>query len=248
MTRQIALIKRILRQRFSAGGYFGLHLTIGILLLIVASGLFADIAEDVVMAEAITLTDVQMANWFHSHATPGLTRVMLTITNLHGTVAIAFYSTLMALWLIRKKDWHWLLTLLASVPGGMLLNVLMKQVFQRARPVFDQPLLTLSSYSFPSGHTAASTMFYGVLAAYLACHLKPWRWGIALVAALSAAMMVALVGLSRMYLGVHYLSDVLAAVVEGIAWLALCLTIAASGRKHRTGFAHGDNTEGADHE
>ena len=200
------------------------------------------------MAEAITLADIQMANWFHSHATPTLTRFMLTITNLHSTVAIAFYSVLMALWLIRKKDWHWLLTLLAIVPGGMLLNVLMKQAFQRARPVFDHPLLTLSSYSFPSGHTAASTVFYGALAAYLVCHLKPWRWGMAFVTAMSAAMMVALVGLSRMYLGVHYLSDVLAAAIEGVAWLAFCLTIAASWRKHRTGSAHCDNAEGADHE
>lgn len=243
MMRQLALCKKILHRRLSLQGYLGLHFTIGVLLLIAASWLFADIAEDVVNAEAITLADVQIADWFHSHTTPALTQFMLAVTHLHGTIAIVSYSVLMGLFLIRKKDWHWLMTLLATVPGGMLLNVLMKQAFQRARPVFDHPLLTLSSYSFPSGHTAASTMFYGALAAYLVCHLKPWRWRIAIVTVTVAAMMVVLVGLSRMYLGVHYLSDVLAAAVEGIAWLGICLTVAASWRKHH---AHSSLSENAD--
>ncbi|MEO6353435.1 MAG: phosphatase PAP2 family protein [Burkholderiaceae bacterium] len=186
------------------------------------------------MADAITLTDVKIANWFHSHATPSMTHFMLILTNLHGTLAIFSYSILMGLFLIRKKEWYWLLTLLASVPCGMSLNVLMKHAFQRARPIFDHPLLTLSSYSFPSGHTAAATLFYGVLAAYLVCHLKPWRWRIAAFTVILAVMMVTLVGLSRMYLGVHYLSDVLAAAAEGIAWLALCLSV-AGWRQHRAG-------------
>ena len=236
MMQQCALIKKILHRRLSPGGYFGLHLTIGILLLIAASGLFADIAEDVVTADAITHTEVRIADWFHSHATPALTHFMLIVSNLHGTIAILFYSVLMGLFLIRKKDGHWLVTLLAIVPGGMLLNVLMKHVFQRARPFFDHPLLTLSTYSFPSGHTAASTVFDGALAASLICHLKPWRGRIAAATLAMAAMMVVLIGLSRMYLGVHYLSDVLAAAVEGIAWFALCLSV-AGWRQHRASSA-----------
>ncbi|MGV8894021.1 MAG: phosphatase PAP2 family protein [Burkholderiaceae bacterium] len=198
--------------------------------------MFAAIAKNVGAADTantITLVDAQLAQWFHSHATPWMTRCMLVVTNLHGTIAIISYVVLMGLFLARKKNWYWLVTLLVTVPGGMLLNVSMKHIFQRARPVFDQPLLTLSTYSFPSGHTAATTLLYGVLAAYLISHLKPWRWRVVILVVTMAAMMVALVGLSRMYLGVHYLSDVLAATVEGIAWLALCLTVATSWRKHR---------------
>ena len=131
----------------------------------------------------------------------------------------------------------WLLTLLMAVPGGMLLNVLLKSVFQRARPHFDDPLLILDSYSFPSGHTVAATLFYGVLAAYL-ISLPGMRWGRRLAAALSAVLMVALVALSRVYLGVHYLSDVLAGAAEGCAWLTVCVTASASLRRHRA--AHTD--------
>lgn len=231
LTPQFSFFTKFLQRRFSREGYLGLHVTIGVLWLIAASCTFASIAKNVGAANAITLLDVQLAEWLHAHATPWLTRCVLLVTNLHGTVAVLFYVLLIVLFLVRKKEWHWLLMLLVTVPGGMLLNVSMKHIFQRARPVFDQPLLTLSTYSFPSGHTASATLLYGVLAVYLIGRLQPLRWRIATVTA--AVMMVALVGLSRMYLGVHYLSDVLAAAAEGIAWLALCLTAATSWRKYR---------------
>ncbi|MDB5763040.1 MAG: hypothetical protein JWQ21_2035 [Herminiimonas sp.] len=219
------------RARFSPEGHLGLHLTIGALLLIAASWIFGGIAEDVVGAEEITVIDVQIAQWFHNHATPALTQFMFIVTNLHGTLAISVYSVMLAIFLIRKKDWYWLLALLVSVPGGMLLNVLMKLAFQRARPSFDNPLLSLTTYSFPSGHAAGSALFYGILAAYLINRAKSWRWRIFIGAA--ALLFVALAGLSRIYLGVHYLSDVLAAVAESSAWLALVLTAIGTVRRRR---------------
>ena len=112
----------------------------------------------------------------------------------------------------------------------MLLNVLMKHAFGRARPMFADPMLTLTTYSFPSGHVAAATLFYGLLAAFMVSRIEAWRWRV-LVTVL-AFLMVALVALSRVYLGVHYLSDVLAALAEGIAWLAICLTAMHSLKLH----------------
>ena len=91
----------------------------------------------------------------------------------------------------------------------------------RLRPHFDDPVLTLTTYSFPSGHTAGATVFYGFLAAFLLSHprAQPWRGWIVAV----AVAMIVLVGVSRIYLGVHYLTDVVAALVEGVLWLAICL-------------------------
>jgi len=107
-----------------------------------------------------------------------------------------------------------------AVAGRLTLNALMKLAFQRARPAFDDPLLTLATYSFPSGHVAGSTIFYGLLvAAVFARTKKPQRRALAIV---GAALAIALVAFSRMLLGVHYLSDVVAAFAEGVAWLALC--------------------------
>jgi undecaprenyl-diphosphatase len=141
----------------------------------------------------------------------------------------------MAVFLICKRAWDWLLALVLVVPGGMLLNVLTKHAFGRARPSFSEPMLTLTTYSFPSGHVAAATLFYGLLAAFVITQIEAWRWRV-LVAQL-AFLLVALVALSRVYLGVHYLSDVLAAIAESVAWLAFCLT-AMRTLTHRGGDGH----------
>jgi membrane-associated phospholipid phosphatase len=218
-----------IRARFSPQGHMGLHLTVGILLMVAAAWLFGSIAEDVMTADEITIVDVQVAQWFHSHASPSLTRFMLFVTNIHGILGITVFSILFATFLAWKRDWYWLLTLVITVSGGMLLNVLLKNIFQRARPSFENPLVSLTTYSFPSGHASGSTLFYGVLAAYLVYRFPQWRWRILIV--VCAVALVMLVGLTRIYLGAHYLSDVLAAIAESCAWLALCLTAAATLRR-----------------
>jgi membrane-associated phospholipid phosphatase len=116
----------------------------------------------------------------------------------------------------------WALFGSTAVLGGMLLNTLLKLAFHRERPTFSGLSAALHTFSFPSGHTMAATLLYGVLAAYAIARLRSARARLAVV--LGAVLMVALVGFSRIYLGVHYLSDVLAAAAEGIAWLALCYT------------------------
>jgi undecaprenyl-diphosphatase len=114
----------------------------------------------------------------------------------------------------------------------MLLNVSMKFAFERSRPrSFDAPLLALSIYSFPSGHAAGATLFYGVLAAVVIANIRAWRWRVLI--ALAALLIVMLVGLSRIYLGDHYLSDVLAAFTESVAWLTLCLMAVHTLRERR---------------
>ena len=200
-------------------------------MLFVFALIFGNIAEDVATADEITVLDVQLSQWFHSRATPPLTRAVLFFTHLHSTVGIIALSSLLALYWLRAKAWDWLLTLVLTVPVGMLLNVLLKNIFQRVRPVFDVPLLTLNTYSFPSGHAAGATLFYGILAAWFIGRATSWRWRVFI--ALLAALMVALVGLSRIYLGVHYLSDVLAAMAASSCWLAFSLTAVETSRRRR---------------
>ena len=81
--------------------------------------------------------------------------------------------------------------------------------------------MTLPSFSFPSGHVAGTALFYGVLGAMLVSKINIWRWRVFIV--FTAIALVTLVSLSRVYLGVHYFSDVLAAFAEAVAWLSLCL-------------------------
>ena len=210
-----------LHARLSPRSYLGLNLTLGALVLIGAGWLFGGIAEDVATGDPLTVIDVRVANWFHGHATPVLTQCMLFVTNLHGPAAISMLMALTAVYLAWKRDWYWLISLLVTVPSGMLLNVLVKHAFHRARPSFDHPLLVVSSYSFPSGHAAGTTLFYGVLAAMLVSKIAAWRSRVIIV--LTTIALIFLVSLSRVYLGVHYLSDVLGGFAEAMAWLTFCL-------------------------
>jgi undecaprenyl-diphosphatase len=224
-------LHRFAAARFSPGGAFGLHLTAGVALMLLAAWVFGDIAEDVVTGDAITVLDVRLAHWFHAHASAGVTRLMLLMAYWHGVAGTLAMALLAGAWLRRRHERYWLLALAAAVPGGLVLNVLLKFAFHRARPQFDDPLLTLATYSFPSGHTVGATLVYGLLASYAAAHAR--SWGARAAALLAAGLMVALVGLSRMYLGVHYLSDVLAAAAEGCAWLAVCITAVSTLRRRR---------------
>ena len=179
------------------------------------------------------MIDVAVSAWFHAHHDPLLTQFMLAITHWHSTAGILLMAAALGIGLYRGGRSWWLLALMLSVPGGLLLNVAIKHLVHRARPHFDDALLTLPTYSFPSGHTAGATVFYGFLAVLLLAHVGDRIRRVWIVA--GAAVMVLLVGLSRIYLGVHYLTDVLGAVVEGIIWLALCLSGVQARWRRRTG-------------
>jgi membrane-associated phospholipid phosphatase len=224
-------LARFLAARLSPEGELGLHLTIGVALLLAAAWIFGAIAADVVHGAAITRVDVRLAHWFHDRATPGFTRAMLFVTHWNSLAGSGIMAALLALWFWRRRAHYWLIVCLIAVPGGMLLNVALKHVFRRVRPTFDDPLLSLLTYSFPSGHTAAATVFYGLLACYLVRRARTWRTRALVV--VGAVAMVLLVALSRMYLGVHYLSDVLAATAEGAAWLAICITAVSTLHRRR---------------
>lgn len=215
----------------SPSGEFGLHLTIGMVLLLAAGLVFHELAEAVMGQDAITVLDVQVAHWFNAHAFEPLTSLMYGVSALHSVAGMVLLFCLLAAYLWRSKAYYWLLALLFSVPGGMVLNVALKHVFQRARPVFEDPLVTLATYSFPSGHTTAATCFYGLLVSYLVIARPVWSVRVATV--VLCVSMVLLVAFSRVYLGAHYVSDVLAAMAESVAWLAVCITAISTLRRRR---------------
>ncbi len=196
-------------------------LALVVMLSLGAIGVFVDLAEDVETVDHITVVDLHWANWLHAHASPVLTQVMLAVSTLHNMLSMSVLTILLAIFLQWRGYRDWLLGLILVVPGGILINTLFKFVFARARPHFMDPIVTLTSYSFPSGHVAGSTLFYGFLAVFYISHTGSLVRRVATVA--GALVMVTLVAFSRMYLGAHFLSDVLAAFFEGLAWLGSCL-------------------------
>lgn len=184
------------------------------------------------------MIDLPLSAWFHANSNPAVTQFMLFISLWHSTTGVLVMSAVLGIALWRRHRPWWLLALVLSVPGGMLLNVAVKNLVQRARPHFDDPVLTLASYSFPSGHTAGTTLFYGFLTVLVFAHPEARRWRAPMVAI--AVAMVLLVGLSRIYLGAHYLTDVVGAIVEAVLWLGLCLSgVQAVQRRRGDGGAHG---------
>jgi membrane-associated phospholipid phosphatase len=208
---------------FSARDFLSVQLVAGVVIFATMTVALGEISENIINREPLTLADVQLSNWLHAHSSPLLTKAMFVATFFGSTVTVTCIAVALGLYLLWLRRLCWLAALVISVAGGGLLNKTLKYVFHRPRPHFDDPILTLTSYSFPSGHTMLATVLYGVVAAYLVARTEDW-WKRALII-LSAGLLIVLVGFSRIYLGAHYLSDVMGALAEGLAWLALCLTV-----------------------
>lgn len=231
MRQRFPRFSAFLARRLAPEGVFGLHLSAGVAALLCGAALFGALASAVASQAPITRLDAQLAQYFHTHARPAWTMFMLAVTHLHSQLGVLAMASVLGGYFYRERLHYWLLALAASVPGGMLVNVLLKYSYQRVRPQFDAPLVSLSTYSFPSGHTSGAMLFYGLLVAFLFSRVRAWPARVAIV--LLALALVALVGLSRVYLGAHYLSDVLAAAAFGLAWLAVCVTATSTLRRHR---------------
>jgi membrane-associated phospholipid phosphatase len=108
----------------------------------------------------------------------------------------------------------------------------LKVAFQRARPELDDPIRTFAGYSFPSGHTVAATVVFGTLALYLFTRKKNFRARVVLIGL--AMLVILMVAFSRIYLGAHYRTDVVAAMAEGVAWISLSFTVVSFWRRQKT--------------
>src|SRR5436853_4899075 len=173
------------------------------------------------MANPLAGPDHEVAGWFHAHLTRTFVTVLRAFTEFGSSEWIGVVLFALVVFFVWKRWWPSLVTLIVAVPGGMLLNEWVKVVVHRQRPFVDGPFVDWSGYSFASGHTIGATLLYGQLLLVVLPALKARHWR--LLSIFSAISLVALVGFSRIALGAHFLTDVLAAILFGIIWLALCL-------------------------
>ena len=226
-----------LRRRLTPGEYLGLHLTLGLLAAVGCLWLFGSVAEDLLNNDPLVRFDEVVATTLHNLATPALTTFFVVITALGSLETIALLGLLVAIIYGLRQRWLYVATWLAVLAGGEVLNQMLKAVFARPRPYFVDPLLPESGYSFPSGHAMESLVVYGMLAYFAVLALSSWKARTAVV--FGTALLVVLIGFSRMYLGVHYFSDVVAGFAAGGVWLSACITAIESIRRgrHRTKIA-----------
>ena len=201
-----------------SNSYLVAHLVLGLALTMAVSG-FVVIAEDVVGGGDMVAFDIAFARALQDASSPDSERFFAAVSWLGEREAIAVAGLAVAGWLLR----HGLLLSawwIAAQAGGGLLNLVLKRTFERTRPEYADPLLAASSWSFPSGHAMGTFILFGLGCYVIVRQTRSWTAAtIVISASLSWCLVMAF---SRLYLGVHFASDVMAGVVAGVAWVAVC--------------------------
>lgn len=193
-------------------------LVAGALLTAWAGDGFIDLAEKVhAKNSALDQADAHVHDWTVSERSPGATLFFTAMTYIGGPVGVAAIVVAVSIILAFRRRWRWLIYLVVTAGGGGLLNLELKRYFARARPDVAEMIRRANGYSFPSGHAMGSAVAFGALA-YLAFRtIRSWPAKAAVMAFLYT--LIAAVALSRVYLGVHWISDVLAGVTAGTVWV-----------------------------
>jgi undecaprenyl-diphosphatase len=220
--RRLEPLVAVLMARLRPGGFLGLYVTVGALVLIAGAWAFGLVAYTVADKQWLVAVDDRVAAWMTQHSHPRVVAIAAAFDALGSESAILVAVVSVVFVLLAARRWSDLLALLLSVPGGMLLAWALQYVFHRPHPGFGGQPAGMNHYSFPSGRAMAAVLLYGMLS-YLAVEaLKDWRWRV--LAILATAFVVILISFSAVYLREEYVSDVLAAIPGALAWLAMCLT------------------------
>jgi len=181
------------------------------------------------LANPFQNADQGIATWFHDRLTSAFVSVLRALTEFGSSEWIGIVVFALVLFFVWKRWWPSLVTLLVAVPCGMLLNEWLKLAVHRDRPFVEGAFVDWSGYSFASGHTIGATLLYGQLLLFVLPSLRTRH--LRLLCIFSAASLILLVGFTRIALGAHFLTDVLAAMFFGIIWLMLCTVLGKSVRR-----------------
>lgn len=194
----------------------------GATLLLIAGmvGLLADAAAE---GDGLTAVDRPMWSWFIGHRGAVLTAAAKTVTTVGNTAVMGAVAVVVVVALAWRRHRGEAALVAVVAAGAALIVVVTKPIVGRLRPPEEFRLVTETNQSFPSGHAVASMAILGVLAIVLIPRLAGHRWRV--TATIAVVVFVALIGLSRLYLGVHWPTDVAGGWLTGFGWLLLCLTV-----------------------
>lgn len=179
---------------------------------------FLEIADEVLEQETEVI-DFTVLKALQSLHNPLLDRLVIGITYLGDPFWLTCASLIAVAVLFLQKQRSTAAILTIVVTGGVGLNFLLKDLFSRDRPMLEERLLDVDFYSFPSGHAMISIIVYGFLSYLLITHYRRWQ---SLILSTNV-ILILLIGFSRLYLGVHWLTDVLAGYAAGLVWLLVCI-------------------------
>lgn len=212
------LAKRLDRKKFS-----GLTLTFLLASFIYIFAHFVGIVADIVASEPIVSADIRVENLLASFRNPALVKAFYFITVLGNTSIIAGLAAVLSILFFIWKKRHYIIPLFVSLAGSAAFVYIGKIIVHRPRPAGAIPVFIEQSFSFPSGHAAMAAAFYGFVMYFFWKEWPHWKYRLNIVFLWIALSLAA--GLSRLYLGVHYLSDVLGGYLVGLLWLIIAVTI-----------------------
>ena len=232
LRRASALSSRFLAVRFQPYLPIAALLIIGGAVAAWAGNQFIDLAE-ALRANNPRMQDFDVLThaWTISKRTAVDTSFFVLMSNIGSPVGMMSLAGLTALILAIQKKWRWLVYLAITASGGALLNLELKRFFARARPDVAEMLRQAHGYSFPSGHAMGSTVVLGALS-YLAFRTATrWQWKAACLAL--AWTLILSIALARVYLGVHWVTDVAAGIVAGTVWVSATTVSYETARRYR---------------
>jgi membrane-associated phospholipid phosphatase len=222
---------------------FGMSTALGLAVITAAAVGASALMEDVTDGDGVAVLDHPVASLVAAHRTRALTMVMRAASTaggpvILGAVTVAAGVVLGIIWRSRGP----VLVAAVSVAGNSVLTLALKEAVARPRPPLSGALAAADGYAFPSGHAATAAAAFGVLAFLCAGPLRAWTARVAVWA--GAAMLTTLVGISRVYLGVHWTTDVLGGWAFGTLWLAVVVTGSTVLARGRGGDGTADAGEG----
>lgn len=201
----------------------------GLLVAALALWGFAVIAEEVLEKETQAFDQGILLALRHLH-TRLLDRVMVGITFFGEPYVLLGLCLVLGIWLLRRRQRSEATTLAIASLGAIGLNFVLKDLFARARPTLWQRVVDVGFYSFPSGHAMISLVVYGTIGYLLATRFK--RWSVLIISL--TILLIVVIGLSRLYLGVHWPTDVIAGYAAGLVWLVACILSLEVWRERRS--------------
>ena len=210
--------------RHAKGFYatIGIFLAAGALVAIAGTWAFVEVAGEVRKGSTQSFDDFVMQR-VAANQHPMVEHAMLEITFLGTGLVVMTIVVISSLFLFLTRHRYSAALLVFATAGGLILNNLLKASFDRPRPQIFQWGTHVLSSSFPSGHAMSATVVYSMVA-YLAARLEAKRW-VRWLVMLVATLLIIVIGGSRVYLGVHFPSDILAGVLIGFAWAGFCMAM-----------------------
>lgn len=224
------------RERLGAGGsalahrlpayeVAGIALLVGSAVVVALAAGFTAVLEDVLEGDGITGIDRPAAGWVATHRELWLTAALRMITEVGGAVPLAALAALTCAAVVwRRRSWPPVALALAGVSGVALVIVTAKALVVRDRPHISFAVIAEDGYSFPSGH-ATGTAAIAFLSAWMLTRWLITSWTGRVIAWTVAIGLAAVIGFSRVYLGVHYVSDVVAGWLLGMTWAGIVMLV-----------------------